>query len=343
MARLRTAVIGVGHLGKEHARILAAMPEVELVGVADINFSQAQAVAERCGTVAYPNHSLLFGIVDAAIIAVPTSNHFSVASDFLRLGIPLLVEKPLAASLEQAETLVQLARRTGTLLQVGHIERFNPAYEEIRHRVSNPQFIECERLGPFSGRSADIGVVLDLMIHDLDLLMDFVGGKVTSVEAVGWSVYGRHEDVAHARLIFANGCEARVSASRANSVATRTMRIWSDAGYACLDFAAKSVVLMAPSAPSAEQKLHIWNQACPDISASQARHLHPVQANGDQLTRELKDFVDCAGTDIAPRVTGEHGRDAMALASRIMNAMHESKSLGRTAPWYRPHTDEAAA
>ena len=246
MARLRTAVIGVGHLGKEHARILAGFEDVELIGVVDVDFEQAQTIANRCNTSAYRHHQLLLDVVDAATIAVPTIHHFQIASDFLRRGIPILVEKPLTDSLPNAESLVSLARHNQALLQVGHIERYNPAFEEIRRRGLRPKFIKCERFGPFSGRSTDIGVVLDLLIHDLDLLLDLVGCSVESTDAVGWTVYGRHEDVCHARLSFSNGCEAHVSASRASTAVRRNMRIWTETGFAKLDFAGKTVSLADP-------------------------------------------------------------------------------------------------
>src|SRR5579883_1099075 len=166
MARLRLAVIGVGHLGKEHARILAGMPDVELVGVADPNAPQAEAVALRCGTRAYADHRQLFDAVDAAVVAAPTAHHHAVACDFLRRGVPLLIEKPLAAELDKADEMVGLARRHGTVLQVGHIERFNPAFEELCRRPLRPKYVSCERCGGFTGRSTDVGAVLDLMIHD---------------------------------------------------------------------------------------------------------------------------------------------------------------------------------
>ena len=177
MGRLRVAVVGVGHLGQSHARVLAGLPDVELVGVADVNAAQARAVAERCRTTPYDDWRPLVPLVDAATVVVPTRDHFSVASEFLRRGVPLLVEKPLAATLEQAEELVALAAAGGALLQVGHIERFNPAYEALLRCPIQPKFVECERHGPFTGRSTDIGVVFDLMIHDLDLLLALSEGR----------------------------------------------------------------------------------------------------------------------------------------------------------------------
>jgi len=216
LSRLRVAVIGVGHLGKEHARILAGMADVELVGVADVNGEQAQAVARRLGTQAFTDYWPLLNLVDAASIVVPTMHHKAVAAEFLRRHIPLLVEKPLAANHAHSRALVELAGQNDTILQVGHIERFNPAFEELQRRPLQPKFVTCERFGPFSGRSTDIGVVLDLMIHDLDLLLALVKSPVAAVEALGISLFGRNEDVANARLLFANGCVAQLSASRAS-------------------------------------------------------------------------------------------------------------------------------
>jgi predicted dehydrogenase len=168
MTRVRLAVVGVGHLGKEHARILSDLPDVELVGVADAHAPQAALIAQRCQTQAYSDHRLLLDKVDAAVIVVPTMHHHAVAMDFLRQGIPVLVEKPMTTTLDQAEELLGLAQSQGVVLQVGHIERFNPAFLELQRRPLRPKYIHCERLSGFSGRSTDVGVVLDLMIHDLD-------------------------------------------------------------------------------------------------------------------------------------------------------------------------------
>jgi predicted dehydrogenase len=342
MARLRTAVIGVGHLGKEHARILAGLPEVELVGVADIDFEQAAAVARRCGTSAYRDHRQLLSLVAAATIAVPTTNHFLIAGEFLERGIPLLVEKPLADTHQKADALVQSAHAHGAMLQVGHIERYNPAYEEARERGLRPRFVECERLGPFSGRSTDIGVVLDLMIHDLDLLLDLIRSPVQSVEAVGWTVHGRQEDVAHARVVFADGCEAHLSASRASVVPRRQMRLWGDAGYAALDLAGRCLAVA--------ESPHQGSGQAPSRSANSAtegnlRLIRP-ERSGDQLTRELRDFVDCVQTGVPPRVTGEDGCAAIALATRILDGIRHdatSKLRGRIVPWSPRGEGDAAA
>jgi predicted dehydrogenase len=326
MKRLRMAVVGVGHLGKEHARILAGLPEVELVGVADVNHDQGQAVARRLDTQAFNDYWPLLNLVDAASIAVPTSLHVTVAREFLRRGIPVLVEKPLALDLAGADELTALARQTGALLQVGHIERFNPAFEELQRHAMRPLLVRAERVGPFSGRSGDVGVVLDLMIHDLDLLLALVRSPVLTVAAAGVSVFGGHEDVATARLEFANGCAAEVMASRASAAPSRVMQVWGAEGYAEVDFAQRRLTLVQPSDEVRRRGL---DPARLD-PASRARlreelfgrHLETRVIDGkaqDQLTAELQHFVSCVRSGSVPRVTGADARDAVALAGTILH------------------------
>jgi predicted dehydrogenase len=325
MKRLRTAVIGVGHLGKEHARILAGLPNVELVGVVDVNPEQAQNVARRLYTQAFNDYWPLLNLVDAASVVVPTTYHLAVAREFLKRGIPLLVEKPLARSVAEAQELVDLADRHGTLLQVGHIERFNPAFEELRSRPFQPRMIRAERMGPFTGRATDVGVVLDLMIHDIDLLLALVASPVTSVDATGMSVFGGHEDVASARLHFANGCVAEVSASRASPTASRRMQLWGPEGYADVDFAARKVTLVQPGEEVRRNGLDPTRLD----PASRARireelftrHLEVMSIDGkaqDQLTCELQEFVASVQTGKPPRVTGRDGLAALEVAERIL-------------------------
>jgi predicted dehydrogenase len=358
MARLRIAVIGVGHLGKEHARILAGLPEVELVGVADVNLDQAQAVARRLGCQAHGNHRPLLPVVDAAVVAVPTSWHHPIAVDFLRSGIPLLIEKPLAASLDQGENLVELARRRDVLVQVGHIERFNPAFERLQRYSFQTKFVECERLGPFTGRSTDIGVVLDLMIHDLDLLLTLIQAPVSRVEALGVAVFGGHEDIANARLHFANGCVANVTASRASLAPRRRMRIWAPEGYASVDFAKRQLTLIQPSD---DLRRHGLEGTIPFFDPEWfGRHFQELHldcaTDGDQLTRELKHFIQCLRKGSRPRVNGEDGRDAIVLATRVLESIRshhwDGHPAGATGPsqlpipkakFFRPASGDLAA
>jgi predicted dehydrogenase len=328
MVPLRMAVVGVGHLGKEHARILASLPDVELVGVADIHAAQAEAVAQRSGTRAYADHRPLLGQVDAAVIAVPTTFHHAVASEFLRRGVPILVEKPLTVDVRQADELVDLSRCHSAILQVGHIERFNPAFEALQTRPIQPKYISCERVGAYSGRSTDIGAVLDLMIHDIDLVLAMVRGEARSVEALGVSVLGGHEDLATARISFANGCVADLTASRIAATAVRHMKLWGAEGFATVDFAARRLTLVQPSEALWQHRSGIR----PFDRATMAtlnqdlvgRHLQTVELDckgGDQLTGELQEFVECVRTGARPRASGDEGRDAVALASRIIESI----------------------
>ncbi|HWY87809.1 MAG TPA: Gfo/Idh/MocA family oxidoreductase, partial [Gemmataceae bacterium] len=277
--------------------------------------------------------------------------------------IPVLVEKPLALTALAAEKLAELAEKNSTLLQVGHIERFNPAFEEVKRRHLQPKFIRSERLGPFTGRSFDIGVVLDLMIHDLDLMLTLVEAPVESVEALGVSIYGTNEDIANARLHFANGCVADVTASRAHPLPHRQMHMWGAEGYAGLDFATQQLTLVQPSA---ELRAHGLDPARLD-PASRARikedlfgrHLETNAIGGhsrDQLTCELQEFVTSVQTGASPRVSGSAGRDAVVLAERILASLRNHSWAGNSpgpagprhvpaplGPLFPPHVEQEVA
>jgi predicted dehydrogenase len=318
MSRLRMAVIGVGHLGKEHARILAGLEEVELVGVVDVDAEHAQSVARRLGTTAYADFRPLLTQVHAATIVVPTTLHFAIAAEFLSRGIPILVEKPLAADLGQAVELLNLAQRNYVILQVGHIERFNPAFEELQRRPLQAKFVTCQRVGPYSGRSTDIGVVLDLMIHDLDLLLALVRSPVRRVEAVGASIFGGHEDIANARIHFDNGCIADLTASRVCPAPERHMRVWGPEGYAHLDFRQRALRFIQPSENLQGRRFD--PRRLKDELYSQHLQMCEIDCDqGDQLTRELRHFVTCVRAHEAPLVGGIEARNAIALAVRIQD------------------------
>jgi|SRR5579864_8017095 len=325
MQPVKIGVVGVGHLGKEHARILSSLRGAALVGVVDVDAAQAEAVAQRCGTQVYSSPAKLAANVEAVCVVVPTKYHHPVAAEFLCRGIPTLVEKPLALNLDDANDLVALARKNRTILQVGHIERFNPAYEKLRGRTINPKFVECERHGTFTGRSTDIGAVLDLMIHDLDLLLDLVGGPVVEVQALAATVFGGQEDLANARLRFASGCVAHLTASRMTPIPKRKLRIWAPEGYAGIDFVRKSLTLVQPSDELRRRSIDFQDLDPAERARLKdqvfSRHLQTVELNcnhGDQLTRELDHFLHCVRTGTAPRVSGEQARDAIALAMQIL-------------------------
>jgi predicted dehydrogenase len=331
------AVIGVGHLGQAHARVLGGLDDVELVGVADVSAAQAGQVADRHNTRAYTHFGPLLDQADAACIVVPTCHHHSVATSFLDRGIPLLIEKPIAPTVEQAEELVDLARRNGAVLQVGHIERFNPAFEALCGRPIRPKFVECERHGPFTGRSTDIGAVLDLMVHDLDLLNALDGSAVVDVEAMGITVFGGQEDLVNARLRFASGCVAHVTASRISQTPKRRLRIWAAEGYAGIDFMQGRLALVQPSD---ELRRHGITLAHLDPARRGAlkdeiftryllAHDEVCTAAEDQLTRELRHFVDCVRTGSRPRVSGEDGLAAVSLATRVLESLRAHQWEGR--------------
>jgi predicted dehydrogenase len=325
-------VIGVGHLGKEHARILSSLPDVELVGVADLNRDVALDVARRCRTTAYGDYRSLLHRVDAAVIAAPSVHHHALASELLRRGIAVLVEKPLAVTLEQADDVVALAHRHGSLLQVGHIERFNPAFEELERHAFRPQAVACERQGAYTGRSTDIGAVLDLMIHDIDLLLSIVRSPVRTVHAVGMSVLGVHEDVVQAHVVFANDCVAHLTANRIGLTPSRRMHAWGQKAFATVDFAGRSLTVVEPTdeLPCTGLDLARLDPAKlkEEVFGRYLRVSRFDRPDGDQLTRELQEFVSCVRTGTRPRVSGAEARDAIALAMQVLDSMrmHQGQS-----------------
>jgi predicted dehydrogenase len=306
---MRVAVVGVGHLGQHHARIYHAMEGVTLVGVADTRRERAEEIAAKYGVRALTDSRSLLDEADAVSIAVPTVAHLEVAAPFLERGKAVLVEKPLAASLDEADQLLALADRHGAVLAAGHTERFNPAVEVARPLIANPRFVEVHRLGTFPERSLDIDVIFDLMIHDLDLLLAFVGSEVTSVEAVGVNVLTPRTDIANARIRFASGCVANLTASRISRDRVRKIRFFQHNTYVSVDYAAREV----------EAYRLVPKDGRPAIEGGRL----PV-ADDEPLRRELADFVDAARTRRAPCVTGRAGRDALALATRVAEKMAET-------------------
>ena len=301
--RLRVAVIGVGHLGQHHARILAAMPDVDLMAVVDTKPDRAAEIAARHGTRAFTAASEVLGQIDAVTIATPTSSHVEVALPFVEAGVAVLVEKPLAGGLAEADVLIKAAETRGTLLAVGHTERFNPAVGAALPLVSRPRFIEIHRLGTFPERSLDIDVIFDLMIHDLDILLAAVDSTVESVEAVGVNVLTPRIDIANARLRFASGCIANVTASRISRERVRKARFFQSDAYISIDYAAQEVEVY---------RLVSENGGRPTIAGGRVD-----VATDEPLRRELADFVDAVRSGGRPAVTGQNGREALALATRI--------------------------
>lgn len=306
MSALRVAVVGVGHLGKHHARLLATMPGVTLVGVADTNEARAAEIAASAGTAAYADWRGLPD-VDAVTVATPTESHLAVAEGLLARGAHVLVEKPLARSVDEADRLIAAAAARGVHLAVGHTERFNPAVAAARAHLHAPRFIEAHRLGTFPERSLDIDVVFDLMIHDLDLLLSIVGEPVVSVEAVGVPVLTPRIDIANVRLRFAGGCIANLTASRISRDRVRKIRFFQPQNYLSIDYAAQEVEHYALGPGPA---------GAPAITGGKLEVVRD-----EPLRRELEDFVEAVRTGRPPQVTGEQGRAALALAAEIVERM----------------------
>src|SRR5438093_6046000 len=304
---LRIAVVGVGHLGRHHARILASLPGAELVAVVDKQPARAAEIAAANGTSPFVDYREVLGQVDAVTLAVPTELHREIALPFLSAHVPVLVEKPLARSLVEADAMIAAATRADVAFAVGHTERFNPAVAAARAVLSDPRFIEVHRLGTFPERSLDIDVVFDLMIHDLDLLLALVPSTVESIEAVGVPVLTGRVDIANARLRFANGCIANLTASRISRDRVRKIRFFQPAAYVSIDYAT--------------QKVDVWRLvksggAMPSIQGGDVEVV-----NEEPLKRELADFVEAVVTRRAPAVTGGDGRRALALAQQIAGAI----------------------
>jgi predicted dehydrogenase len=306
MTDMRVAVIGVGHLGQHHARLLSAMPGVELAGVVDIKPGRAQELAAKYGTAAFTSADQLAGRVDAVTIAAPTTVHVEIALPFVESGVPVLVEKPLASSLDQADRLLAAAARRGTLVATGHTERFNPAVAVALPLVVDPRFVEIHRLGTFPERSLDIDVIFDLMIHDLDLMLAVVRSEVVAIEAVGVNVLTPRVDIANARLRFASGCIANITASRISRDRVRKARFFQHSSYVSIDYAAQEVDVYRL----------VPGDGRPVIQGGRQEVV-----NEEPLKKELEDFVDAVRTHRQPGVTGQAGRDALALATRVADAI----------------------
>jgi predicted dehydrogenase len=310
LSMLRVAVIGVGHLGQHHARILASLPDVSLVGVVDTKPGRAEEVGAKYGAVGYLDVETLFGRVDAVSVAVPTAAHVDVALQFIERGVAVLVEKPIAARVAEADRLIAAADARGVILAAGHTERFNPAVAAALPLVSHPRFVEVHRLGTFPDRSLDIDVIFDLMIHDLDLLLAAVSSEVVSIEAVGVNVLTPKTDIANVRLRFADGCIANLTASRISRERVRKARFFQTDSYVSIDYATREVevyrLLRSESAAAARPVIQGGKLDVPP---------------DEPLARELIDFVGAVRDQRAPGVTGAAGRDALALAERIAAAI----------------------
>ncbi|MFH1624336.1 MAG: Gfo/Idh/MocA family oxidoreductase [Pseudomonadota bacterium] len=315
MEKIRVGVVGVGYLGQFHAEKYWKLPGVELTGVVDINQARALEVAKRFDTKAFIDYGALFNDVQAVSIAVPTNVHYRVAKDFLSNGIDILVEKPVATTLEEADELIDIAKNKNLIFQVGHLERYNPAIVAIEHILNNPMFIESHRLSFFTERATDVDVVLDLMIHDIDIILNLVNSGIDRIDAVGIPVISPKVDIANARITFLNGCVANVTASRVSEKTMRKIRIFQPDAYISIDFASKKVSTYTKIENDQE------NGARPKIVAGQVRI-----DEKDSLEEEIKSFIDSVITRRPPRVSGTDGKKALSVALKILDQI---KELGR--------------
>lgn len=315
MKKIRTGVIGVGYLGRFHAQKYAAMAGVELVGVVDVNAEQAAAVAAECGCAAFTDYRKLLPLVDAVSVVVPTTYHHPVALDCIAARVDMLLEKPMTTTLAEADELIEGADEQGLVLQVGHLERFNPAVQAMEPFLTTPVFIESHRISTFKNRGVDVDVVLDLMIHDIDIILNIVKSPLEQIHTVGAPVVTATTDIANARLIFVNGATANVTVSRVSRTNTRKMRIFQPGSYINVDFANRKVMtiqlgeqLRAGGMPEQEVKINTFPES-------------------DALRSEIEHFMTSVRERSQPLVSGLAGRRALDVALQVMDQIREHQKL----------------
>lgn len=307
MSKLRVGVVGVGHIGSNHARLYSELPTADFTAILETDLSKARAFEQEFGVKAAESVDQFAELVDAASIATPTSSHFAIARKLLDFGKHLLIEKPIAEDPAHAAELARLAAERGLVLQVGHVERFNPVLSALEERLTRPRFIEAHRLSPYPNRSTDVGVVLDLMIHDLEIILHLVRSSVEAIDAVGVPVLSRGEDIANARLRFENGCIANVTSSRISPERMRKIRVFQEDAYLSLDYQS--------------QTGEIYRRSAAGISREDV----PIEPE-EPLRRQLASFIECAATGRAPRVTGFQATAALELAVEITKRIDLARS-----------------
>lgn len=306
--KIRIGVIGVGHLGEYHVQKYTRMPNVELVGVVDTNRKRADEIASRYGARAFDNRYELLKMVDGVSLAAPTDNHFEIGRDCLARGVHVLVEKPITFEVEHAETLIEMAKERNLILQVGHIERFNPAVVKMQSLLSRPTFIESHRLHLFTVRGTDVDVVLDLMIHDLDIILHVIPAQIRELHAVGMTVVTGKTDIANARIIFEDGTVANLTANRISNETVRKIRIFQPDAYISVDCAKRelSVTQLENTTKNAEN--------FPHIASNKMRY-----PDSDPLDEQIRSFVDSIANGLDPVVTGGDGKRALVAARAIIS------------------------
>lgn len=312
MNEIRVGVIGVGYLGQYHAEKYSQMDNVNLVGVADIDQARAEAIAARYDSRAFTDYRDLLCKVDAVSIVVPTESHFDVGLESLKRDVDVMIEKPMTTTLEQADKLIEIAETKRRILQVGHLERFNPAVLALKDFITRPMFIEVHRLSIFKDRSTDVSVVLDLMIHDIDILLNIVKSDIQSIHAAGVPVICEHADIANVRMQFNSGCVANVTASRISTKNQRKIRIFQKDTYISVDFASREITLIRRNEKNS-------NSVVPGMEFQQM-----CFTEADVLEDELTSYVQSVSTRKAPVVSGHAGRKALAVALDIMGQVDEA-------------------
>lgn len=314
-SKIRVAVVGAGKMGTYHAKLLGKTADVDLVGVCDTNVWKAQLAAWQSNTVAVRDYKDVIGRVDALVIAVPTPLHHEVGKTALEAGLHVLMEKPLASTVEEAKELLALSQDRQLVLQVGHIERFNPAVLEAVRHIRDPRYITVERLGPYDPRMSHIGVVMDLMIHDLDILLTLVGSEVESLEALGAHLLSGHEDIANVRVRFKTGCVADLTASRISLGKSRKLRAFQKDSYVSLDYGGGSLKIYRKKAPVIK-------------SLKDVEILNPKLTTVDPLRNEHAHFLDCIRHNRKPWPSGERGVEALKLALQITEELERYELSG---------------
>ena len=339
MDNIRLAVIGGGHLGKIHIRLAQQLDGVDFVGLVEPHDETRCALADEHETLACAHHDDIVDHVDAVIIAAPTKFHHSVAMDLIEAGKHVLIEKPITTTLAQADEIIAAAQTNRVVAAVGHVERFNPALSAAAAHIKSPKYLEASRTSGFTFRSTDVGVVLDLMIHDLDCILSLVDSPLADVQALGMTVFGPHEDMVQARLAFANGCIANISASRCSFEAQRVSHVYAESGYARIDYGSRTARVVTPGAQLAERGIDI-NTLSAEQMQQIREHLfddpnllpiHDIESpECNPLLDEQQDFCDAIRFGRSPRVTAQAGRDALSAAQSVLNAVERHQWDGST-------------
>ena len=313
MGKIKVGVIGVGRMGKYHAGILSELQEVELATVVDIDSKSRKVIEENYGTSGFENYKDIYGKVDAAVVAVPTGLHFPIAKDLLNAGIHVLLEKPCANNLDHARELFRIAEDKALTLHIGHVERFNGAVQELHKIVDSPIFVECRRMGPFTDRIKDDGVVLDIMIHDIDIILNLIQSKVTKIFVLGSSIFSTKDDLVNAQLEFENGCIANIIASRASQNQIRTLSITQKDSFVVLDYTDQEIYVHKKS--SSEHKL-----SKDSLRYKQESHVERIFVHKDNpLKLELKHFLDCATNGSPRKVAIDNELYSLEVALNILS------------------------